>query len=54
MQILVLIERMAGNGVQARATSPFALAAEGTTREEALGKLRELIQGKRRKTPGWR
>src|SRR5437763_16599291 len=43
MQIPVLIEAVAGNGYRARGSEPFALIAEGATREEALRKLRELI-----------
>lgn len=46
MQIPVLIERLDGKGYRARGGEPFALAAEGPTREEALLKLRGLIQGK--------
>ena len=44
MQIPVLIEPMAGNGYRARGSEPFGLTADGATREEALQKLRELIQ----------
>ncbi|HEV3168550.1 MAG TPA: hypothetical protein VGZ22_31375 [Isosphaeraceae bacterium] len=43
MQIPVLIEPVAGNSFRARSGEPFALAAEGTTRGEALQRLRELI-----------
>jgi hypothetical protein len=46
MEIPVLIEPVAGNGYRATGGSPFAVTAEGATREEALGKLRELIQHK--------
>ena len=46
MQIPVLIEPVAGNGYRATGGEPFALTVEGTTREEALHKLRELIQTK--------
>lgn len=46
MQIPVLIEPVAGNGYRAKGGEPFALTVEGATREEALGKLRELIESK--------
>jgi predicted RNase H-like HicB family nuclease len=44
MQIPVLIEPVAGNGYRARGIEPFGLSAEGGTREEALRRLRALIQ----------
>lgn len=44
MQIPVLIEPIAGNGYRARGAEPFALSADGATREEALAKLREQLQ----------
>jgi len=44
MQIPVLIEPVAGNGYRARGSEPFALSAEGATREEALARLREQLQ----------
>src|SRR5262245_55374763 len=44
VQIAVLIERMKGNGYRARGSEPFAISAKGSTREEALGKLRDKIQ----------
>ena len=40
MQIPVLVEQVKGNGFRARGTEPFAVSAKGTTREEALAKLR--------------
>jgi len=43
MQIPVLIEPVDGNGYRAR---PFPFAAEGATPEEALQKLRSLMEGK--------
>jgi hypothetical protein len=43
MQIPVLIERVDGNGYQAR---PFPFTAKGATPEEALENLRHLLQGK--------
>ena len=48
MQIPVLIEPVAENAYRARAAEPFALSAEGATRDEALQKLRELIGNKLR------
>lgn len=44
MDIPVLIEPVAGNGFRARGCEPFALVAEGATREEALQKVREQLQ----------
>jgi hypothetical protein len=44
VEIPILIEPVTGNGYRASGGEPFALAAEGATREEALQKLRELIQ----------
>ncbi len=44
MQISVLVDRIEGKGYRARGTGPFAVSAEGTTREEALAKLRGEIQ----------
>jgi hypothetical protein len=43
MIIPVVIEPIAGNGYRATG-GPFALTAEGATREESLAKLRELIE----------
>ena len=43
MEIAVLIEPVPGKGYRARGGEPFALEAEGPTKEEALRKLRELI-----------
>src|SRR5271168_4884090 len=44
MQIPVLVERVKCNGYRARGTEPFAVSARGSTREEALAKLRAKIQ----------
>ena len=44
VQISVFLERVDGNGYRARGTGPFAASAEGSTREEALARLREEIQ----------
>jgi hypothetical protein len=46
MQIPILIEPVPGNGYRATGAEPFALTVEAATREEALGKLRELIASK--------
>jgi hypothetical protein len=43
MEILVLIEPVPGNGFRATSGGPVAFTAEGSTREEALGNLREAI-----------
>jgi predicted RNase H-like HicB family nuclease len=48
MQIPVLIEPIAGNGYRARGGEPFALTGEGPTREDALAKLKELLQARLR------
>src|SRR5579862_6207779 len=44
MQIPVLIEPVEGNGFRATGGDPFALTADGSTREEALLRLRTLIE----------
>jgi predicted RNase H-like HicB family nuclease len=44
MQIPVLIERVEGNGYRARGGEPFAVTAEGATRDEALQRLLEVIK----------
>jgi predicted RNase H-like HicB family nuclease len=49
MQIPVLIERVKGNGYRARGTEPFAVSAKGSTREEALAKLRAKIETRLKK-----
>jgi predicted RNase H-like HicB family nuclease len=46
MQIPVLIEPIADAGFRARSGEPLSLVAEGSTREEALGKLRHLLETK--------
>ncbi|HEV8062924.1 MAG TPA: hypothetical protein VGP68_23795 [Gemmataceae bacterium] len=43
MQISVLVDRIEGNGYRARGTESFALSAEGSTRDEALARLRGEI-----------
>lgn len=44
MQMPIAVEPVAENGYRARGGEPLALTAEGATREEAVRKLRELIQ----------
>ncbi len=44
MQIPVLIEAVGTNGFCARSGDPLAFTTEGTTREETLQKLRELLE----------
>ena len=46
MQIPILIEPLAGNGFRARGCEPFALTADGATREEALHKLGEQLRAR--------
>ncbi len=48
MQIPILIEPVAGNGFRSRGGEPFALSAEGATREEVLAKLHEQLQARLR------
>ena len=48
MQLLILIERVAGNGYRARGGEPLPLVAEGATREEALTRLKEQMQARLR------
>src|SRR5262249_53314673 len=43
MQMPVLLEPLSGNRYRARVGEPFALTAEGATRDETLRHLRELI-----------
>jgi predicted RNase H-like HicB family nuclease len=44
MHMPIAIEPVAGNGYRARGGEPLAFTAEGATPEEAVRKLRELIQ----------
>src|SRR5436309_10120486 len=44
VEIPVLIEPVAGNGYRAKSGEPLPLVAEGTTRDEAMQKLRELMR----------
>jgi predicted RNase H-like HicB family nuclease len=46
MDISVVLERVENNGYRARCGEPIALSAEGDTREEALGRLREALATK--------
>ena len=48
MDIPVLIEPLPGTGFRARSGDPFAQAAEGASREEALARLEALIKGQLR------
>jgi predicted RNase H-like HicB family nuclease len=48
MKIPVLVEPLSGNGFRATCGELFALTVEGPTREDALRKLQELIEGKLR------
>ena len=48
MQIPILIEPVSGNGYRARSGEPYALSAEGATREEVLAKLRQQLQDRLR------
>jgi hypothetical protein len=43
MNIPIVVEPIAGNGYRASG-GPFAVTAEGATREETLAKLRDLIE----------
>ena len=44
MEIPVLIERVANNGYRVSSTAPFPFTVEGATKEEALDKVRELME----------
>lgn len=46
MRISVLLEPVPGLGYRATGGEPFAMMAEGATREDALQALRNLIEGK--------
>ncbi len=46
MQIPILIEPVAGNGYRSRGGEPYALSAEGATREEVLAKLQAQVQAR--------
>lgn len=46
MEITVLLEPAEGHGYRASSGPPLAVKAEGATREEALGNLREQIENK--------
>jgi hypothetical protein len=48
-QIPVLVERVKGDGYRARGTEPFAITAKGSTRAEALAKLRAKIESRIKK-----
>jgi hypothetical protein len=44
MEIPVLVEPVNGNGYRASTGAPLGLSAEAPTRDEALGKLRSLVE----------
>jgi hypothetical protein len=44
MQMPVLIEAITGNGYRAKSGEPLPLSAEGATRDEALQKLRQMVE----------
>ncbi|MGP0066490.1 MAG: type II toxin-antitoxin system HicB family antitoxin [Isosphaeraceae bacterium] len=46
MRISVLIEPVPGHGYRAKGGEPFAMTAEGPTRDDALQELRKLIERK--------
>lgn len=46
MTLPVLIERIANNGYRAKTGEPLPLSAEGASREEALGNLRQALHGR--------
>ncbi len=46
MRISVLIEPVPRHGFRASGGEPFAMVAEGATRDDALQELRKLIEGK--------
>jgi predicted RNase H-like HicB family nuclease len=46
MEIPVLVEPVDSRGFRARSGEPLGLTAEGATRDEALQKLRELVQSR--------
>jgi predicted RNase H-like HicB family nuclease len=46
MNIPVLIEKVKENAYRARSGEPLVLTAEGSTRDDALGNLRQLIEAK--------
>jgi hypothetical protein len=46
VELPVLVEPIAGNGYKASGTFPFEFTTEGTTRDEAVQKLKQLIQNR--------
>jgi hypothetical protein len=44
MRIPVLVESDSGNGFRARGGEPLTLSAEGTTRDEAIARLKHMIE----------
>ncbi|HEV3237770.1 MAG TPA: hypothetical protein VGZ25_12325, partial [Gemmataceae bacterium] len=49
MQIPVVVEQVKSNGYRARSAEPVAVSARGSTRDQALEKLREKIRIRLRK-----
>lgn len=48
MRIPILIEPVAGIGYRSRGGEPFALSAEGATRDEVVAKLRDQLDARLR------
>jgi predicted RNase H-like HicB family nuclease len=48
MEIPVLVERIKNNGYRAKIGEPLQLTARGATREEALAKIKQKLQGRLR------
>ncbi|MCI0641324.1 MAG: hypothetical protein L0Y72_21030 [Gemmataceae bacterium] len=46
MRIAVFVEPMPGNGFRASGTEPFAVSAEGATRQEAIARLKDEVQAR--------
>jgi hypothetical protein len=46
MQIPVLVEPVGNNAFRARSGEPVPMTAEGATRDEALQKLRQLVESR--------
>jgi predicted RNase H-like HicB family nuclease len=44
VELAVLVQPVEGNGYRAWCSDPLAASAEGATREEALSRLREVIE----------
>lgn len=46
MNLPVLLEPVAGNGYRATGASPFPFSVEGATREEALHRFQQALEGR--------